>query len=161
VQTGLDRVATGEDATATAADRVQTGLDVTATAQARDTAQAAASNATAAEDAIDTALSTVSGETASVVAHAGDTDAHPLIQERLAVLIAQAQDLAGQAAQAVSGGRVTVQKGTAADPALALGVGAGLYQTADNQLSVVINGTEVARFSATGLAVTGGSVSSL
>lgn len=128
---------------------------------AKNTAVSSAANATAAATAIDQALDTVSGETASTVAHAADTDAHPNIQERFAVLINTAIDLAGQSARAVAGGRISLAAGSATAPALSLGSNAGLYQSADGTLSVLINGTEVARFSASGLAVTGGSVGSL
>lgn len=63
-------------------------------------------------------------------------------------------DIAGQAARAVSGGRVTLAGGSAADPALRIG-DAGIYQSASNTLSVAIAGVERLRITSSGITVYG------
>lgn len=63
-------------------------------------------------------------------------------------------DIAGQAARAVSGGRVVLIGGSAADPALRIG-DAGIYQSASNTLSVAIAGVERLRITSSGITVYG------
>jgi len=60
----------------------------------------------------------------------------------------------GQVADQVSGGRVALSSGTLVDPALRIGT-VGVYSSAANTLSIAIAGTEVARFTASGLTVFG------
>jgi hypothetical protein len=61
---------------------------------------------------------------------------------------------ASQIADQVNGGRVALTGGSAADPALRVGT-AGIYSSAADTLSISIAGTEVARFTSTGLTVYG------
>lgn len=63
-------------------------------------------------------------------------------------------DIAGQAARVVSGGRVTLTGGSAADPALRIG-DAGIYQSASNTLSIAIAGVERLRITTSGITVYG------
>jgi hypothetical protein len=60
----------------------------------------------------------------------------------------------GQVAGQVNGGRATLEGGTLADPALRIGT-AGIYSAAADTLSIAIAGSEVARFTASGLTVYG------
>jgi predicted amino acid dehydrogenase len=66
----------------------------------------------------------------------------------------------GQVAQQVNGGQVTLRGGSLADPALRIGT-VGIYSSATNTLSIAVAGTEVARFTASGLSVLGGTIGSL
>lgn len=61
---------------------------------------------------------------------------------------------AGQLARQVNGGRVALAGGTLADPALQIGT-VGVYSSAADTLSIAIAGTEVARFTSSGLTVFG------
>jgi len=80
-------------------------------------------------------------------------------------LVATAQDLSrgvlleiasilGQVSDQINGGRATLSGGTLADPALRIGT-VGVYSSAVDTLSIAIAGTEVARFTASGLTVYG------
>ena len=83
----------------------------------------------------------------------------PLLAQNPAAL-AQLFALLGKLAQQVNGGQVAFKGGTLADPPIKLGT-VGLYSSADDTLSVAIAGTEVARFTSSGLSVLGGTVGSL
>jgi len=60
----------------------------------------------------------------------------------------------GQIAGQVNGGQVALRGGTLADPALRIGT-VGVYSSAANTLSIAIAGSEIARFTASGLTVYG------
>jgi len=68
--------------------------------------------------------------------------------------LSQSLSMIGQVAGQVNGGRATLEGGTPADPALRIGT-AGIYSAAADTLSIVIAGSEVARFTASGLTVYG------
>jgi len=68
--------------------------------------------------------------------------------------LSQSLSMIGQVAGQVNGGRATLEGGTLADPALRIGT-AGIYSAAADTLSIVIAGSEVARFTASGLTVYG------
>lgn len=74
-----------------------TESSINSSAAIADTGRASAQAATAAAAGIDDALETISGETASVVAHDADTNAHPVAQARLIGQLGYAIDLLGQA----------------------------------------------------------------
>lgn len=77
----------------------------------------------------------------------GDTAALTGVALELAAIIGQ---ISGQ----VNGGRATLAGGNLADPALRIG-SVGVYSSAANTLSIAIAGSEVARFTASGLTVFG------
>ena len=133
----------------------------TTAAQAATTAAQAATTATAAQTAITSGLAQTAGETASVVAHNAAPNAHPVEHAQLLGQLGYALDLAGIASRAISGGRIRLQGGSAASPAIRIGADAGIYQSAPGTLSVSIAGVERLRITATGIQVTGGSVTSL
>ena len=60
----------------------------------------------------------------------------------------------GQISDQINGGQVALRGGSLADPALRIGT-AGIYSSAADTLSVAIAGSEVARFTASGLTVYG------
>jgi hypothetical protein len=60
----------------------------------------------------------------------------------------------GQIADQINGGQIALRGGSLADPALRIGT-VGIYSSAANTLSIAIAGTEVARFTASGLTVYG------
>lgn len=62
--------------------------------------------------------------------------------------------IVGQVAAQVNGGRAEMTGGTLADPALRVGT-AGIYSSAADTLSIAIAGSEVARFTASGLTIFG------
>jgi hypothetical protein len=68
--------------------------------------------------------------------------------------LSQSLSMIGQVAGQVNGGRATLEGGTLADRALRIG-SAGIYSAAADTLSIVIAGSEVARFTASGLTVYG------
>ena len=111
-----DKTATQASAAAAAASQV-----AAAGSSANATIQAAA--AAASKNAIDQALDTVAGETASVVAHAADDDPHPVPDSQFAGAAAYATDLAGQAARTLTGNLTAIAALTPTDSHLIVGNG--------------------------------------
>jgi hypothetical protein len=66
----------------------------------------------------------------------------------------EALSLIGQISDQINGGQVALRGGSLADPALRIGT-VGVYSSAANTLSIAIAGSEVARFTASGLTVYG------
>ena len=66
----------------------------------------------------------------------------------------EALSLIGQISDQINGGQVALRGGSPADPALRIGT-AGIYSSAADTLSIAIAGSEVARFTASGLTVYG------
>lgn len=66
----------------------------------------------------------------------------------------EALSVLGQISDQVNGGQVALRGGTLADPALRIGT-VGVYSSAADTLSIAIAGSEVARFTASGLTVYG------
>ena len=98
---------------------------------------------------------------AGVATHNNSGQAHAVAVAQLLGQLGYALDLAGIASRAISGGRIRLQGGSAASPAIRIGADAGIYQSAPGTLSVSIAGVERLRITATGIQVTGGSVTSL
>ena len=66
----------------------------------------------------------------------------------------EALSVLGQLSDQVNGGQVALRGGSLADPALRIGT-VGVYSSASDTLSISIAGSEVARFTASGLTVYG------
>lgn len=70
------------------------------------------------------------------------------------LLVETLSSILGQMADQINGGQIALRGGSLADPALRIGT-VGVYSAAANTLSIGINGSEVARFTASGLTVYG------
>jgi hypothetical protein len=135
------------------AEAIQQIADDLSQETAASAAASANSATSAAASASAAAIAKTDAETAQASALASAADAEASVGGFVGGIGALAA-IIGQLADQINGGQIALKGGTLADPALSIGT-VGVYSSATDTLSIAIAGSEVARFTASGLTVYG------